>query len=88
MKVEILRHIHKDLRKISDRNILESFYDFVEECEIKSGIWEIENIKKLQGFKESYRYRIWDYRVWLRYSSWVCYIERILHRKDIYKVFP
>ncbi len=88
MKVSIQRKIEKDLARISDESVLESFYKFVRQCIDIESIYDISQIKKISGGKNYYRYRIRDYRVWLRYEKGALFIERILHRKDIYKIFP
>ena len=88
MKVEIQLKIGKDMKRISDEYVLKSFYKFIELCTQSNDLKDISQIKKITWSKSHYRYRIRDYRVGMRYDNDILFIERILHRKDIYKVFP
>ncbi len=49
---------------------------------------EIKNLKKIKGFIHYYRLRIGDYRIGLKINNDELSFERILHRKEIYKIFP
>ena len=49
---------------------------------------EIPKIQKLSGYKNYYKIRFGDYRLGVRFSDNVLYIERILHRKEIYRYYP
>jgi len=51
-------------------------------------IQDINNIKKLTGFKFHYRIRIGDYRAGIVIKNNEVIFERLIHRKDIYKYFP
>jgi len=51
-------------------------------------IIKYKNIKELKGYSTYYRIRISDYRIGIRLENWIIIMERILHRKDIYKKFP
>jgi mRNA interferase RelE/StbE len=42
----------------------------------------------LVGFSNAYRIRLGDFRVGLFLDNDVVTLARILHRKDIYKLFP
>ncbi|MVN22121.1 type II toxin-antitoxin system RelE family toxin [Mucilaginibacter arboris] len=49
---------------------------------------EIKNLKKLQGYELYFRIRVGDYRIGLKIENQNLVFERILHRKDIYNLFP
>ena len=53
-----------------------------------TSVAEIKNLKKLKGYIHYYRIRIGDYRIGLRINNDELSFERILHRKEIYKIFP
>jgi mRNA-degrading endonuclease RelE of RelBE toxin-antitoxin system len=42
----------------------------------------------LVGFTTAYRIRIGDYRIGIFFKEDTVIFARILHRKDIYKLFP
>ena len=46
------------------------------------------NIKKLRGYKFYYKVRFGEYRLGIRQNNEGIVLERVLHRKNIYKVFP
>ena len=49
---------------------------------------EIHNLKKLQGYQLYYRIKVGDYRIGLKFENQLLTFERVLHRKDIYNLFP
>ncbi len=88
MEIEFLEKFNRDLdrlmnvsTKIAVRSAITSIQDAV-------SLSEILNIKKLRGFKTAYRIRIGDYRIGIFVEGDVVQFARIVHRKDIYKVFP
>ncbi len=51
-------------------------------------VHQIPNIKKIKGFKNSFRIRLGNYRIGIRIELETVIFVRVLHRKDIYKYFP
>ena len=49
---------------------------------------QLENCKKLTGFKTAYRIRMGNYRIGFYYENKTVELVRILHRKEIYRYFP
>lgn len=49
---------------------------------------EITKAEKLQGYKNYYKIRFGDYRLGFRIESDKVILERVLHRKEIYRYFP
>lgn len=88
MNTIFLSRFYKDLDKIRDKHIKERLLKIIEEVESASRIYEIKNIKKLAGDKISYRIRLADYGIGIYYENNTIEFVRIVHRKDIYKVFP
>ncbi len=88
MKGSINKRFLKDLAKIptKDRARIETFV--FEELEQYKGIEQIGNMDKLQGYDTFYRARFGNYRVGVRYENNELTVERVLHRKEIYKFFP
>ena len=48
----------------------------------------VSNLKKLKGHKNAYRVRLGDYRIGLLLDGNTVTFARLLHRKDIYNIFP
>jgi len=88
LKISINKKFLKDLAKIpsKDRARIERFV--FEELEQYEGIEGIGNMEKLQGYETFYRARFGNYRVGVRYENNELTVERVLHRKEIYKFFP
>lgn len=51
-------------------------------------ISDVKNIRKMVWYNDYYRFRFWEYRIWIKYSDNKIILQRILHWKDIYKIFP
>jgi mRNA interferase RelE/StbE len=88
MKVEFLAKFSKDIDKINHSNIKASIAKAIVEVENAPSLQEVRNVKKLQGHKIAYRIRIGDYRIGFFYEHGIVQFARVVHRKDIYKVFP
>ena len=88
MNVHINRKFLKELSKIpkKERERVEKLV--FEDVESYTDLFQIQNIGKLKGYTDYFKIRVGDYRIGLKYSDDILTFERILHRKDIYKVFP
>ena len=49
---------------------------------------ESGKIEKMQGYPGHFKIRFGSYRVGLRLKDETVYVERVLHRKDIYRYYP
>ena len=88
MKVLYKKRFIKDLAKIpsGQRRKIETFV-FEEVPELTSPP-QGKSVKKLRGFSTFYRVRFGNYRVGFSFEDDTLTFERVVHRKDIYKVFP
>lgn len=88
MQVEFLSKFSKDLDRISQKSTRSNIVKLISLVEAARSLQDIPNLKKLTGFKSAYRVRIGDYRVGFFYEEQRVLFARVVHRKDIYKVFP
>ena len=88
MNVEYLDKFYKDIDKISSKIVKKKIIELIQHIENSSDISQISNVKKLVGFTNAYRIRIGDYRIGIFFQDDIVIFARILHRKDIYKLFP
>jgi mRNA interferase RelE/StbE len=88
MKVSVDKSFEKDADKIHDKKLLQKVAECIEQVITCDSIADIQNLKKLQGFKNHYRIRIGDYRAGVIIKNKEIIFERLLHRKDIYKYYP
>ena len=88
MQVEFLSKFSKDIDGISQKSVKANLSKLIRSLELAENLNNIPNLKKLVGHKSAYRVRIGDYRVGFFYENHKALLARIIHRKDIYKVFP
>jgi len=88
MKTEFLNQFYKDLDKITLSDVKNDIATAIEDVENATKPIEIKKIKKLTGYKNAFRIKIGDYRIGIFIEKNTVEFARVLHRKDIYKVFP
>ena len=89
MIIEFDKTFYKYLDKISGANVKGRIINIIIEIEKAKSINEIKNIKKLAGFQKYFRIRLGDYRIGFELiNSKTIRFILIVHRKDIYKIFP
>ncbi|MFN6039383.1 MAG: type II toxin-antitoxin system RelE family toxin [Bacteroidota bacterium] len=88
MQVEFLSKFSKDLDHISQKSVKKNIIKLILICESADQLSAIPNLKKLIGHKSAYRIRVGDYRLGFFYENQKIIFSRVIHRKDIYKVFP
>lgn len=88
MQVEFLTKFSKDIDRINLKSVKANLVKLINQVESAETLEGITNLKKLVGHKSAYRVRIADYRVGFFYDGATVIFARIVHRKDIYKVFP
>lgn len=88
MEIRFLKEFSKDLKKISDYSLLNRIMDIINKIESSENLNNIPNLKKMQGSNIAFRIRVGDYRVGIFFENDLIELARIVHRKDIYKVFP
>jgi mRNA interferase RelE/StbE len=88
MEIEFLDRFNRDLDHINAKSVKKSVARIILKVEQAKTLSEISNVKKLSGFKSAYRIRMGEYRIGFFFENSVIQFARIVHRKDIYKVFP
>lgn len=88
MIVKFLSSFSRDLNQIQNLRIKSLVIKMISTIEISNHLNEISGIKKLKGHKSAYRINIGDYRIGLFYEKNHVELARIVHRKDIYNLFP
>jgi len=54
----------------------------------KQSLRDIRNLKKLKGYKNLFRIKIGDFRIGIFIENDTVEFARVVHHKDIYKLFP
>ncbi len=88
MRAEFLDKFNRDLDKINLKNVKISIEKIILRVESAETLSQIPNVKKLSGYKSAYRIRLGDYRIGVFIEGNVVIFARIVHRKEIYNVFP
>ena len=89
MNVLFDKSFEKSLDLIDDKKLKEKLSGIILQLESVKNLNEIQNLRKLTGFRNYYRIRIGDYRLGFELTD-VNTIRLVIicHRKDIYKNFP
>lgn len=88
MNIQVNKVFLKELSKIPKKERQKVEKLLFDEVENYTDLYQIPKIGKLKGYSNYFKIRIGDYRIGLRFANDTFTFERILHRKDIYKVFP
>lgn len=88
MRVKYEASFEKDLKNITDKDLLKRIKDIIEKVKEANGPASISNLKKLKGYGTFYRIRIGDYRIGIEITQDALIFTRVLHRKEIYRYFP
>jgi len=88
MKIDYRKRFLKELSKIPTeiRSSIESFV--FKELPKANSIIELGRVEKMKGYPSYYKIRFGSYRIGLRIKNDKVILERVLHRKDIYRYFP
>ncbi len=87
MKIEFRELFDCDLSNL-DSNYLKRVFEKINLMKVSENINNLSNLKKLKWYKNFYRLRVGEYRLWFSLEKDKIILERFLHRKDIYKYFP
>ncbi len=88
MKISIDKSFEKDTKLIDDKAIKKSILNCILNVQSADSLTEINNLKKLKGFRNKYRIKISNLRLGLTIEDGSVFFIRCLHRKDIYRYFP
>jgi mRNA interferase RelE/StbE len=88
VKLVFLEIFGDDLKKISDTKVKRSIKKAILKIESALSLGDVSGWKKLKGEKSAYRLRVGVYRIGFYLEKDTVIFARILHRKDIYRLFP
>jgi mRNA interferase RelE/StbE len=88
LRIEYRKRFLKDLSKIPSktRNQIEQLA--FEELPSLENYTSSKKIEKLKGYPNYFKIRIGSYRLGLKFERNLLILERVLHRKEIYRYFP
>jgi mRNA interferase RelE/StbE len=88
MEIFFARQFLKDIHKLRDAKLAGKVENIILKIKSSDNLSEIENVKKLVGFKTAYRIRIGDYRIGFLYEHNIVTFAVFGNRKEIYQKFP
>jgi mRNA interferase RelE/StbE len=88
MELEFLKKFSKDVEELNQKSVKLNLIKLIELLEAEENLNNIPHLKKLKGHKTAYRIRLGDYRLGFFYEQNKIILARIVHRKDIYDLFP
>lgn len=88
MKVVYSKKFLKELSKLPKKYRIQIEEFVFEKLPQLENVYESTKIESLKGYKNFYKVRFGNYRIGLKISKEILSVERVLHRKDIYKRFP
>jgi mRNA interferase RelE/StbE len=88
MQAEFLSSFYKDLDDLNQKFVRKQVVKLIEQVEAAENLLHFSNVKKLRGHRSAYRFRVGDYRVGFFLEGQKVQFARVVHRKDIYKIFP
>ncbi|HSB11501.1 MAG TPA: type II toxin-antitoxin system RelE/ParE family toxin [Blastocatellia bacterium] len=88
MNVQFRASFAKDLKKISNKDILNNVRETIDQIGRAPGPQDISGLTKLKGARNYYRVRVGEYRIGLILEGDTVVFVRCLDRKEIYRYFP
>ena len=88
MKLEFLEQFERDLKVVRDQLLRDEVFKVITRLEQADSLREVPNVKKLKGYRASYRIRVRNYRIGFKFEHGVIELARFLDRKEIYRFFP
>ncbi|HEY3373112.1 MAG TPA: type II toxin-antitoxin system RelE/ParE family toxin [Prolixibacteraceae bacterium] len=88
MKSEFKASFLKAIKKVEDNQIKEDVQNAILNVESAENTRQINNFKKLKGYKQYYRIKIGNYRIGIKLEAETIFFVDFDHRKNIYRIFP
>lgn len=88
MKVLYEKSFLKDVNKIKGQKTLDAISELIDLIKRVNNVDQIPSLKKLKGHQSAYRIRIGKYRLGFFLENDRVIFSRVLHRKNIYRIFP
>lgn len=88
MQIEISRKFRKQVENCKDSGTRSKILNIIEAAEESANMQDFPNLKKLTGYKNSFRIRMGDYRIGIVIDGTKVIFAAFDHRSDIYKYFP
>ncbi len=88
MQVEFTRKFQKQVENCTEKRVKLKVAEIIHDVIRTDSMVDFNNLKKLTGFKNSYRIRVGSYRIGITIEKEKVIFAAFDHRSAIYKYFP
>jgi mRNA interferase RelE/StbE len=88
MNTEFTSSFEKNLKRIIDSALRQKVKQVILSVEQATTMSDIPELKKLKGYKSSYRIAVGAYRIGIEIFGDMVTFVVFKHRKDVYRFFP
>lgn len=88
MDIELTRKFQKQIENCKSQEIKSKVFEIIQSVIKTESMIRFHNLKKLTGYKYSYRLKQGDYRIGILIKDKTVVFAAFDHRSDIYKYFP
>jgi mRNA interferase RelE/StbE len=88
MKVKFESKFIRDVQKLKDARLATKIKEIINDCKVAQNLNDLNQLKKLKGYKNYYRMRLGDHRIGLELVDDEIVFVRCLHQREIYQFFP
>ena len=88
MQVEFTRKVQKQIENGTEKRVKLKVAEIIHDVIRTDSMVDFNNLKKLTGFKNSYRIRVGSYRIGITIEKGKVIFAAFDHRSAIYKYFP
>jgi mRNA interferase RelE/StbE len=88
MNVKYKPSFHRAIKKITDGELQKGIAEAINSVKNAKTVPDIPNLRKMIGYKISYRIRIGNYRIGITIKKDLVTFAEFADRKNFYKFFP
>ncbi|MBN2546845.1 MAG: type II toxin-antitoxin system RelE/ParE family toxin [Spirochaetes bacterium] len=88
MNIKFKQSFNKDIKKIKNKVLNKKIINIIQKIKQAGNIYQLRNIRNMEGFKDFYRIRTGEYRIGIKLENNSIILIKCLHRKDMYRSLP
>ena len=88
MEIRFTVTFNRDLARLRDRQLTLQVNEVIDDLKATFQVTEVAGVGHLTGVDSRYRIMIRNYRLVFLTEGNIAYLERFLHRREIYRQFP
>ncbi|MDX1919834.1 MAG: hypothetical protein SFU25_03760 [Candidatus Caenarcaniphilales bacterium] len=88
MKLLIKDSFQKELKKYKSGKLLKQVGEILEKIKLCKHIWDVGDVKLMQGTKDFFRIRVGNFRIGIKIQDETVFVIKFAIRGNFYKNFP